>query len=98
MSARAAKLIRLAAGEKKSGNPLRTSEIVGFFWEAPVTEESFTFYGESLTEGATVRIIQTSRVKNITAGGHTTDGLEFFQFETETGSTYRVELLPEVEA
>lgn len=59
-----AKLTKVAgkSGPNIGKNPLRGTEIDGFYVEKPTCGQSFTFYSRPLTPGATYRLITTSVV------------------------------------
>lgn len=83
-------LTRLQKGEK-SGTA-RTEGIVGVFEENPEEGSGFHIFGQPIDPNATVRVWSTSAV----AAVEKTD--TGFKFTTESGSTYQLDVLPEVQA
>lgn len=69
-----ATLTRMNTNDIKSNYPLRSVAIVGIYKDAPTPGEPFYFYSEPLTEGAHVRIIATSLVKEVEINN---DGMTF---------------------
>lgn len=67
------------------GMALRTESVDGVC-DVPCVGESFRIYAASLTEGADVRLVQTSRVVDAQQRAPAV-----WNFHTETGSLYRLE-------
>jgi len=64
------------------GEALRDSEISGWTYDLPAVGESFLFYGPPRDPIADLRVINTSPIASIDAGG---------DFTTSSGSVYRFE-------
>lgn len=61
-----ASLVKISGSDTKpSFAPLRTKSTDGFFYTDPKENQSFVFYGISLSENADLRMISTSPVKEI---------------------------------
>ena len=65
---------------------LRTNEVEGVTGNLPEVGKSFTLAGESLTEGADVRIISTTEIKSVDIKYNT------IVFKTKN-STYQLDIL-----
>ena len=72
--------------ESPDHNNLRTKSVQGTFRKTPEVGKVFWIFGKPLTEGALTRSVNTSPVKSIK---HEMDGVVVF--ETESGSTYRLD-------
>lgn len=86
-------LTRLKAGKIVGDAPLRTDVVEGTLINHEIKNvkqaigcgETVTIHAEPLTEGATVRVVQTSPVKSIDYLNDDT-----IRFHTETGSIYEL--------
>jgi len=81
-------LTRLQKGEKAGAT--RTDGIEGVFDFEPEEKSSFSIIGKSIDPDMHARLWSTSRVKTVEK---TDTG---FKFTTESGSTYQLDVLPEV--
>lgn len=84
-------LTRLSKGEKAGAT--RTEGCTGEFDLLPEEGAPFSIIGEPIDPTASVRVFQTSIVKKITGAF-----FEFVEFETVSGSRYRLDIEPEAKA
>lgn len=71
-------------------NALRTETVRGTFC-LPQVGRQFRLVGESLTEGADLRLVQTSPVTEmVRIQGGFNERCQIFEFRTESGSHYRL--------
>lgn len=77
----------ILSNESPNHNNLRTTSVQGQFANLPEVGKMFTMVGEALTPEATMRYVNTSIVKDI--GFNIAD--QTIVFETESGSTYRLD-------
>lgn len=83
-------LTRLQKGEK--AGVTRTDGITGVFDHEPEVGYGFGIMGPPIDPNASIRLWSTSRVQTV-------EKLDTgFKFTTESGSTYQLDVLPEVEA
>jgi hypothetical protein len=73
--------------ESSNHNNLRTKSVKGMFRKKPTIGESFTIIGKSLSSAGNVRLVTTSHVVSFRQELPDTVVI----FETETGSTYRLD-------